>query len=245
MAPVSVVAGILVWRRQLAGPLLALGPSLYALYMYSQLALGGDVVRYPGNSERFFPLYLALFILAGVIAFRAWTVLAAAELPRPSRTADRVFGWFSLLVAAFLAAGLHLPGLIDAWRDHPTGTEYLADPVVFWLVKMMDLGLVVPALVAIGVGVLRRTGWADKAKYAATGWIALLGSAVAGMAITMQITDDPAATTANTIAFSLFALIGLVIAATLYRPLFASGSRRNPSSDQQETPTGPPWDKGA
>ena len=67
VAPVSVLAGILIWRGHLAGPVLALGPAVYALYRYSQLALGGDFVRYPGNNERFFPLYLGLFVLAGAI----------------------------------------------------------------------------------------------------------------------------------------------------------------------------------
>jgi hypothetical protein len=75
MAPVSILAGILVWRGHLAGPVLALGPALYALYMYSQMALGGDFVRYPGNSEWFLPLYLGLFIVAGAIAIRAWTMI--------------------------------------------------------------------------------------------------------------------------------------------------------------------------
>lgn len=48
----------------------------------------------------------------------------------------------------------------------------------------------------------------------------MLGTAVAGMAITMQANGDPAATTANTVAFTVFALIALAIAVATYRPLF-------------------------
>ncbi len=221
VAPLSVVAGVLVWRRHRAGAVLALGPAVYALYMYAQLTLGGDVARYRGNSERFFPLFIGLFVLAGAIAIRAWITIDPATLPGHSRTIERVLGWYAVVVAAFLAFGLHLPGLVDAWRDQPTSTEYLADPVVFWLVKMMDLGLVVPALMVGGIAILQGRGSAAKAKYVIASWMALLGSSIAGMAIVMQATGDPAATTANTVAFTIFALVGLIVASVVHWPLMA------------------------
>lgn len=110
------------------------------------------VARYPGTSERFFPLFLGLLVLALAIAIRAWSAVDASRLPATTRRLDRLVGWFAPLVAAFLTFGSHLPGLLDAWQEQPSAPEYLADPVVFWLVKLMDLGLVVPALVAIGWG---------------------------------------------------------------------------------------------
>jgi hypothetical protein len=128
---------------------------------------------------------------------------------------------FALAVAAFLTFGLHLPGLLDAWSAQPASPEYLADPVLFWLVKFMDSGIVVPALVLIGVGILRGPRWAHTAIYAAVGWFALLGSSVAGMAIVMQAAGDPAASTANTTAFGLFAIFGVTVAVIVYRPLLA------------------------
>lgn len=226
VAQVSIIAGILVWRGHIAGPVLALGPAVYGLYMYSQLALGNDISRYAGNSEEFFLLYLGTFVLAAAVAIGAWRAIATSDLPDTSKRLNRFFGWFILVVALFLAVGLHLPGLVDAWADQPTSSEYLADPVVFWLVKFMDLALVVPALVVVGVGVLRDGDWVEKAKYAAAGWVSLLGSSVAGMAIAMQATGDPAGSTANTIAFSLFAAFGLVVAVAVYRPLFLAASTR-------------------
>lgn len=211
---------MLAWRGHLAGPVVALGPAFYALYTSFQLAVGGDVARHPGNSERFFALHLAGFVLAGAIAMGAWLVIEVRDLPPVSRRVDRVLGWFTLVVAGFLAVGLHLPGLVDAWRDQPTGTEYLADPVVFWLVKMMDLGLVVPVLVAVGIGLLAGRDRVGTARYAVVGWIALLGSAVAGMAVVMQATQDPAASTANTIVFTTFATVAIGMALVVYRPMF-------------------------
>lgn len=227
-APAGVVAGILILRGHRAGPVLALAPAVYVLYTYTQLAIGGDMVRYDGNSERFFPLFVGLFVLAGAIAARAWSSLDTRDLPATSRGTDRALGILLLVVAAFLLVGLHLPGLVDAWSANPTGPEYLADPNVFWLVKFMDLAIVVPALIAIGIGVLRGSPWAHKAKYPAVGWFALLGSSVAGMAIVMQATGDPAGTTVNTIAFASFALFALALAAVIYRPLFQKDSTLRP-----------------
>ena len=50
VAPVSILAGLLALRGHRAAPVLALGPSVFASYTYSQLALGADINRYPGNS---------------------------------------------------------------------------------------------------------------------------------------------------------------------------------------------------
>jgi hypothetical protein len=218
VAPLSVLAGILIWRGHFAGSVLALGPAVYALYMYSQLALGGDFIRYPGNTERFFPLYLGLFILAGAIVIRVWTMIDTDRLPVTRRWVDRTLGIFFLVMAVFLTLGLHVPGLIDIWAGQPS-SEYLADPAVFWLVKFMDLGIVVPGMVLAGIGILRGSAWAHKIKYAAVGWGGLLGASVAGMAIVMQATGDPAATLANTVAFSAFAAIAIAMAWIVYLPL--------------------------
>jgi hypothetical protein len=234
VAPVSVFAGILAFLGHRAAPVLALGPSVFAMYTYTQLALGADIHRYPGNSERFFLLYLALFILGGVVASRMWAVINTDSLPATSRSADRWLGWFLLVVAAFLVVGLHLRGLVDALSASPSANDYLADPGPFWLVKFMDLGIVMPGMAAIGIGILRGSKWAVKAKYAAASWLALLGSAVAGMAIVMQLTGDPAATVANTVSFVVFAAVGLATAVGLYRKLF---SRRS-APDRPKVPRG-------
>lgn len=224
VAPVSVLAGVLALRGHRAARVLALGPSVFAMYTYTQLALGADLDRYPGNSERFFLLYLTLFILGGTIVLNAWTTITPDSLPPTSRSADRWLGWFLLVVATFLVVGLHLRGLVDALSSSPSANDYLADPGPFWLVKFMDLGIVLPGMAAIAIGILRGSKWAFKAKYASVGWLALLGSAVAGMAIVMQLTGDPASTVANTVAFSLFAGVGLTTAVGMYSKLFNRGS---------------------
>jgi len=220
VAPVSILAAVLMLRRHRAGPVVALGPAVYAIYMYSQLALGGDFDRYAGNSERFFPLFLGLFVLGGLISIRGWILVDGEHLPAiPPRIAQRL-GVFLLVMATFLTFGFHLPGLAEIWNGGLSSPEYVADPNVFWLVKLMDLGIVVPALLAIGVGLLRRSDWAETAGYAAIGWMALLASSVAGMAVVTQVRADPAASFVNTVVFGSFAVLSLVAAWLVYSPLF-------------------------
>jgi hypothetical protein len=79
-------------------------------------------------------------------------------------------------------------------------------------------------MVGVGIGLLRHRAWAQKAQYAVVGWFALLGSSVAGMAIVMRSAGDPEATWFNTIGFVVFAILGLALAVTLYRPLFRSAA---------------------
>ena len=79
----ATLAAAWLWRvgHRLAAPL-ALGVGLATLYYAIAETLGGDYLRYPGNNERFFLLFLALIILSWTIAVRAWSALDAS-MPRP------------------------------------------------------------------------------------------------------------------------------------------------------------------
>ncbi len=222
VAPATMALAILALLRHPASLVLAPGPALFAMYLYGQLAIGQEFDRYPGNSEQFFPLLLALFVLGGVVAAAAWTQLDVERLAPLSPRGRRIAGAFLFLVVAFLVLGLHLPGLLDAWSEQPQSTEYLENPTVFWVVKLMDLGIIVPVAVAAGVGVLRGAPRAQQALYALVAWFTLLGAAVAAMAMTMLINDDPAASVGLAIGFTAAAAGFAVLAAWLYRPLFPS-----------------------
>jgi hypothetical protein len=220
VAPITLVVGVLAIRRHPAAPVLALAPSIFVVYTYTQLILGNEYLRRPGNVERFFPLLLAVFILAAVIALRSWTSLPAARLPATSSRADRTAGTLLLVIAVFVVVGLHLPNYLDAMRDHPSTVQYLSSPTVFWLVKFMDLGIVVPAAITVGVGALRRRPWARKPVYALLGAYTLIGSSVAGMAITMAVRHDPDASLATAVGSTLMATLLAAVTVYVYRPLF-------------------------
>jgi hypothetical protein len=221
VAPTALLAGILTLRGRMSGLVLGMGPTIFTAYIYPQLAVGGEFLRYEGNSEQFFLLNLGLFVLGLLGAVGCWASVDVDQLPRTSRRFDKFLIGFLTVAALFLVVGLHLPGLLAIWAGSPT-EEYLADPALFWIVKLMDLGIIVPVMVGVAVGLARSWPWADKAKYAAVGWFALLGSAVAGMAITMQLTAAPGASIGLVVGFGLIALAGLALAWALYRPLLTT-----------------------
>jgi hypothetical protein len=133
-------------------------------------------------------------------------------------------------LAAFTALGRWLPGIVDALRDEPSNAEYLDNPTAFWLIATLDLGLVVPAALAAAVGLWRQARWARRAAYAMIGWFSLVPASVAAMAVTMQVNDDPLASTANTVTMVVAALVFTPLAALLYLPLFRHEPAAPPTS---------------
>ena len=222
VAPVSVLAGVLLLRGVAGAAYLALAPAGYVAYTYPQLAVAGEPFRYAGNSERFFLLLLAGFLLAVTVLAAAWRICrplpAVARGPRLGRR----LGTLLLVAAAFLVLGLHLRGLVGVWVD-PAGVEaYRSDPGLFWLVKFMDLGIVAPVLLVVGLGLRQGSGWAWTAASAVVGWLVLLAASVSGMAVVLLAHDDPGITWWQTAAFlAITAGLG-VLAWRFYRPLVAA-----------------------
>jgi hypothetical protein len=218
--PLALVAALLVLRGHRAGPLLATGVGVYVVYTYAQVIVGQEYLRLPGNVERFFPLLLAIFVL-GESAIILGMRQTSTELPPPTRRLERGTGWVLLLVAVFLVVGLHLPTMLSAWSEPTSMAEYASAPTPFWLVKLMDLGIVVPAAVVTGIGLLRGTAWAPRVMYPFLTGYALLSSSVLSMALVMLANGDPDASAGLATGFAFFtaALFALLVA--WYRPLFA------------------------
>ncbi len=219
VAPTCLVAAALTRRGRRAGPVLALAPTSFAMYLTTQLAIGGEFAVVAGNSEAAFPLLLGVFWLAGAALVVAGRSVDAAALPQPGRALRRAAATALALVAAFLVLGLHLPGLADVVNGSPYDAAYTQSPTVFWVVKWMDLALVVPLLVTAAASGFRRSRWSALLLPAVVGWAALLGSAVAAMAVVMLVNDDPSAGPGLAVGFVGFAAVFLVLAGLLLRPL--------------------------
>ena len=234
VVPVSVLAGILAWKGRGGGAVLALGPTAFAVYLYTQLAIGGDFTARPGNSERFFLLFLIVFLLATAGLVLAWRRAASLHLPDLAPGARRAVMAVLLAVALFLVVGLHLHGIVDLTSGPPYGLEYTQSPAVFLVVKWMDLGLVVPLSLITALGVWRRADWSGMLAVAVIGWGALLGSAVSAMAVVMVLHDDPAASIPLAVGFLILTGALLVLAGRLLAPVIRQGDdtpRGSPSTD--------------
>ncbi len=228
VAPLGLLTAVLAWRGQRAAPFLAAGVGVFALYTYAQIVIGQEYLRLPGNVERFFPLLLAVFVLAEatvVLALRA----AREHVPPPAPRLERTAAVVLLLVAAFLVFGQHLRPMLTAWQDPAALTEYASSPTPFWMVKLMDLGIVVPAAVATAVGLLRRARWARTAMYTMLTGYTCLAVSVAAMGVVMNVNGDPDASAALAGGFAAFALAFVVLTALLYRPLLARRSGPSPA----------------
>jgi hypothetical protein len=112
-----------------------------------------------------------------------------------------------------------MPTFLDIWRDQLTD-EYVQDPIPFWLIAFMDLGIVMPVAIACGLTLLRGSQQAQKPMYAIVGWFALVGPAVAAMGFAMEINDDPNASLGSAIAFAIYGAVFALLAAYLFLPLF-------------------------
>jgi hypothetical protein len=224
VAPTALAAAYRLRRGLPGGAALALAPAGYGLYLWTQLAVGGDPARYSGNSERFFVLLWLLVAASAAVLVMGAARVAAEPSPEPRPRLERTAGWYLLAAGTFLAVGVHLPSLVDASRAEPQGAEYLADPVVFWVVKLMDLAFVLPLLLAVGIGSLRGLDRARRALAPVLGWAALLATSVAGMAVVMQVRDAPGASAGLAAGFVLGAAGALALAAATYRPLLAPAS---------------------
>jgi hypothetical protein len=225
VAPLLVGAGLLTLRAHAAGPVLALAPSLYTAYMSVQYVIGPEYLALPGNNERFFMLHLALLVLALVGAAGAWAVVDPIDLPPESARGERRWGALLLGLAALLVLR-YLPAIVQLAAGGPRVAEYRENPTSFLLIATMDLGLFVPAAVAAGLALRRGRGWARKALPALIGWLALVGLAVAAMAVVMRVQGDPAASTGQVVAFAIAGAVLVVLALRLCGPLL----RRAPQS---------------
>jgi hypothetical protein len=225
VAPLAVVIGILALHGRPAAPVLALAPATYTAYMFLQYVVGPEYLSRPGNSERFFPLFVVLFALGSAVAVRAWSRIELARLPALSERRLRLVGGVLLPLGALVAFSRYVPALADAMSVSPSDGGYLAGPTFFWTIAMLDLGLALPAVVVACVGLLRGAAWGVKATYGVVGWLALVGTAVAGMGIAMYANDDPNASLGATVAMTLLALGFVALAVFVFRPLVRAAAR--------------------
>ena len=219
VAPLCVLAAIRASRAQVAGPVLALGIGAYTSYMFVQYIVGPDYADLPGNNERLFPLCLLLFAAGWIVGLAAWQAIDVERVPM-SRRRERLIGRIILPVLAFLAFFRYVPALVDWMSARPEDKGYLAGPSFAWVIAMLDLGIFLPATVAVCVGLVRGRLWARKALFLVVGWFGLVGVAVAAMAITMYVNDDPNASGGNAVFMTALGIVFAALAFWVLRPLF-------------------------
>lgn len=191
VAPLAITSGVL-WLRghRLAAPL-ALGPAIYAIYTYTTVIVGQEYARYDGNVEKFFPLYAGLVAAGAAIAACAWARLNETAAPVPSNGLRcTMAGIFAGVGGFFALAWAQQIRLVYAGSPP---VEYAEGPTLFWTIKLLDFGFLIPVLIATGVGLARQHPTAIKAAYGLATFVTCLAGSIAGMAVVMQVKGDPSA----------------------------------------------------
>jgi hypothetical protein len=214
VTPLTLLAAVLAARRSPVAAPLGAGVGAFAVYTYVQVVVGQEYLRVPGNVERLFLLYLAVVVTAEAAVVLG---LRAAPVPPAARRLDRLTAVVLLLEGVFLVVGLHLPTMLQAWRDPGAMVQYASSPTPFWLVKIMDLGIVVPVTVTVGLGLLRSAPWARRLRAPLLTACTCLGASVTAMAVVMLAQDDPDASPVLAAGFGVFTLAfaALTVAACL------------------------------
>jgi hypothetical protein len=247
LGPASLVAAWLWWRAHPVAAPLAFGVGLAALYYAVASVLGADYVQYEGNNERFFLLFLAIVILAWAGAAVGWRAMDP-DPPRPGRTTARaaavvfVLGalaigvaWSIQLLTIAIDGALSAPGDVQAYAEAPTA---------FWLVRIVDLGFIVPLAIWTGVGLWRGAATATMAATGVAAFMTLQAAAVLAMGTIMLVRDDPTATPGLVV---VLAPITLALAALTIRLL--SAYRPTPqvpaASPPERASASHPWTPGS
>lgn len=227
--PLLLLAAVRWFQRDpLAAPL-AFGPAAYAVYTFVTAIVGQEYGRYPGNAERAFFLYAALIALGAAVAVLALSDLVQQEASEPSAGLRRVTAGIFLLIAAFFAPSW-IAQAVQVYRGQAT-EEYELGPTLFWLVKMLDLGFLVPAMLTVGVGLLRHSALAIRMAYGMVPYAVCMAGAILGMSIAMWLEDDPSASLAMT-AFLAPVTLGLAWLAARWLMTY------RPAPDRRERPLG-------
>ncbi|MFF8925917.1 hypothetical protein ACF1AO_01510 [Streptomyces longwoodensis] len=228
VAPLTLCAAVLVWCQHPLGGVMTLAPSVYTAYMVPQYVLGPQYLRYDGNSQTFFPLQLVLLVLGWTTALLAWQQIPTATWAPPGRR-ERITGGVLIPLLAIMTFTRYVPALLDAAGAHPSAADYREGPGYFWTIALLDLGVALPAAIAAAAGIRHGSSWARKVALVLSGWLALVGPAVAGMAISAWLRDVPDASAGQAAAMTGLGALCAALALTLLtavRPVAQQGQEQ-------------------
>jgi hypothetical protein len=113
--------------------------------------------------------------------------------------------------------------------------EFAQARTFFWSIFFLDLGIIVPATLVAGIGLLRSAAAADTALYALMGWYALVPPSVAAMSATMVINNDPHAVAGQAVMLAAVAVIVAILATWIFVPVLHTTTWQASPTRQPDT----------
>jgi hypothetical protein len=198
---------------------LAVAPAAYTAYMGAQALVGQAYLDRPGSGQRLAPLELALVGGGLLVAVAAWAGRDRMSSPWWTQRRTVAATWVLAGLVVFVVLGRWAPAMADAMRDRPTRSAYRDAPEMFWVLALLDLGVITPALVATAVGIRSDQRWARDLFPVLTLWFALVGASVLAMATVMLFRGDQGSSAVGTTVLALAAGTFVALASWAARPV--------------------------
>jgi hypothetical protein len=233
IAPVLLGAAVLGWRAHASAPYLALAGALFCVYTYVTVIAGQEYRSYDGNVERSFPLFAGMIAIGVVIVVLAGRQIAIrpAVIP-PDRARNTLAG--GLLAMSGLVGIAWAGQILQVYRGTPS-TGYSDSPAIFWLIKLLDYGFVIPVAVLIAAGVWQRRPHAFEAGTALACFASLLAIGIGAMIVSTTAADQGSLPIAYAAGLILAAAALLLIAARLIA--LATAGPRHPETKGRMAPS--------
>lgn len=222
VVPILLGAGLLSWRGHPAAPYLAIAGGLFCIYTYLTVIQGQEYLTQDGNIERAFPLYAAMIGLGTVVSVLAGLLIThrpASTQPARSRAIVR---W--VLITICVAVGVLWAGQIAGVYRGTVGDAYAEGPALFWLIKLLDYGFIIPVALLLAAGLRVNRPHAFEAATALLCFATVLGIAIGGMIVSTTTADQNSFPMLMTVILIVIAAGLLVLDARLIRQAIRSAS---------------------
>ena len=93
-----------------------------------------------------------------MLGLQAWRLAAVAR--PPAGDLPRWHGIVAWAMGAFVLLR-YVPGLVGSATSEPLPSAAAADPAMYWLIVLLDLGVYLPVATLVGVGLWRGRPWAS------------------------------------------------------------------------------------
>ncbi|HET9996957.1 MAG TPA: hypothetical protein VFQ17_05550 [Nocardioides sp.] len=231
VVPWAAMAGALALRQDPRAPLLALGPTTYAAYMFVQYVLGPEY----GTYSWVVLFHVAIVALSGGLALLAWSKAQRQPVPSISDNQRRRLSLMLAGLAVFVLVR-YLPAFSGAVGQDSIAAEFRDARTFFWSIVLLDLAVVVPLTAAAALALLRDTPVGHRALYGVVGWFALVPPSVTAMAAVMLVRDDPHASVSTLLLLAMATLVFWAVAGGVLGRLVRGGARPAPGSTGQRRP---------
>lgn len=142
-------------KKPIAVPV-SMGICIYLIYTFITVVMGQSYDRYTGaNAENAFMLYAAITTIGFIsVALMGVQYMRQNELIKVEKVKKRVANTLIVLAGLF---GLLWAMQIVSFHVGGPSVEYQSDKALFWLIKYLDYGFLLPFFTMLGIGIHRKS----------------------------------------------------------------------------------------